>query len=630
MNAKKNVVVITLGLALTHLALAQTNIPATDQPADVVASNQTPGTVVATGNQFFEAVSNPPADVAMTNQPVTPPENTGATVTTASSNVVTTTVSNEVTTATTTNEPAATAETNQVATPSETNSTTSASAVTNSETATNTAAVAPVTTIPLIQFQDVPITTAIENLARQANINYLLDPKINYGQPDEKGQIRPEPTLSIRWENVTAEQALLALLDNYDLQLTQDPKTKIGRISIKEPGALPPLITRVVQLKYTSVSNMEVAVVSTFTDRRSKVVADNRTSQLVIVATDREQTAVDTLVEELDKPTKQVLIETRLIEVSSTPSTAKGINWQGTLAAQHVSFGNNLLQKASPLSEAPGYGTNGFLNGLLGSGGVAGQLTSPGVIANTASGFGGVGFLNADGISAVLSFLNQDADAQVIATPRVVTLDNETAHIEVTRASPIFNNTAGTQGSPGGSTVTYTNLGTILDVTPHISANDYISLQVAPEVSDVFDTVTRTIAGSISQADEYDFRKVNTHVLIPNSDTLVMGGFIKNNTANSYTKVPFMGDIPVLGYAFRSESKSLQKDNLLIFITPTIVNDTDFQPATTGFFKSSPNGPVQPMNAQKAWNSAKPHDWSNPKNTDPYLKNIDQNSAESQ
>jgi len=320
------------------------------------------------------------------------------------------------------------------------------------------------------------------------------------------------------------------------------------------------------------------------------------------------------------------------MEVSSSPSTAKGIDWAGTLAAQHVGFGNNLLQTATPASAAPGFGTgtNGGVGNLLGLGGVAGQLTSPGVIATTAQGFGSMGFLNADGVSAVLSFLNQDSDAQVIATPRVVTLDNETAHIEVTRGVPIFNNTAGTQGSPGGSSVTYTNLGTILDVTPHISANDYIWLNVAPEVSSVFDTVTRTVAGQVSQADEYDSRRVTTQVLIPNSNTLVMGGFIKDNTKNIYTKVPFLGDIPVLGLAFRHENKSLDKDNLLIFITPTIVKDTDFQPSTTGFLKSSPMGPGKPMNAQSAWNSAKPHDWSNPSNTDPYLNTINHNSADSE
>jgi type II secretory pathway component GspD/PulD (secretin) len=145
----------------------------------------------------------------------------------------------------------------------------------------------------------------------------------------------------------------------------------------------------------------------------------------------------------------------------------------------------------------------------------------------------------------------------------------------------------------------------------------------------VFDTVTRIVAGVENQADEYDVRKVNTQVLIPNSNTLVMGGFIRDNTKNIYTKVPIMGDIPILGLAFRSESKGLDKDNLLIFITPTIVQDTDFQPTTTKFLQSNSLGPKSPMNARSAWNSAKPHDWSNPKNTDTYLNDIEQSTAAS-
>ena len=145
-----------------------------------------------------------------------------------------------------TNAPAMTATNTESSTAESTNET--------AGTATN----APVNVLP-IQFQDVPITTAIENLARLAGINYLLDPKIGYNQPDQNGQVKPEPTISVRWENVSARQALLAVLDNYNLQLTEDPKTKIGRISIKNPNAPPPLITRVIQLKYASVSNMEVS-----------------------------------------------------------------------------------------------------------------------------------------------------------------------------------------------------------------------------------------------------------------------------------------------------------------------------------------------------------------------------------
>lgn len=473
-----------------------------------------------------------------------------------------------------------------------------------------------------IQLQDVPITTAIESLAHQAGINYLLDPKIGYGQPDKNGQIKTEPTLSIRWEHVTYEQALLALLDNYDLQLIEDKKTGIARITTKDPGAPPALVTRVVQLKYTGTSNMVEAVQSVFTDKRSRVLPDTRTSQLVVVGTQQEQDAVDMLIGELDKPTRQVLIETKLVEVSSNPSTKKGIDWSGTLSAQGVRFGNN-VNEAGRYSTSYNTTTITTQNAsttntstLLQLAYSAPQaLTSPGILVDTMRGFNpSTAFLDADGVSAVLSFLNSSADAQVMSTPRVVTLDNEMAMIQVTRGYPVFNVTASTAGvSTGSSTVAYTNVGTILYVTPRISANDYIYLKVLPEVSSFFGTVSKTIAGAVFQADEFDTRRVDTQVLIPNGNTLVLGGLVKDSPQANYTKVPILGDIPVLGYAFRSESKSLDKDNLLIFITPTIVKDSDFKPTTTDFLDSQPNAMKEPMNPHTWWDSSKPRgDWSNP------------------
>jgi len=474
--------------------------------------------------------------------------------------------------------------------------------------------------IPLIQFQDVPLTTAIENLARQAGINYLLDPKIGYGQPDANGQVKAEPTLSIRWENITAEHALLALLDNYGLQLVPSPQTKIVRITTKDPSAPPPLITRVVQLKYSSTSNMVDSIVAALTDKRSRVLPDTRTSQLVVVATEPEQEAVDTLVNELDKPTRQVLIETKLVEISSNPSTTKGIDWSGTLAAQNFSVGNGSTFLVQPTAAVPG--TETTVNGVTTISGaqpaqpglLSGILGNPGILANSADGLNpSTMFLNADGVHAVLSFLNSSSDAQVISTPRVVTLDNEMATISVTRAFPIINVTAGTANTSGGSSITYSNIGTILQVTPRISANDYIWLKVIPDVSSFFGTVTKTIQGAIFQADEFDVRHIDTQVLIPNANTLVMGGLVKDSPQASYTKVPFLGDIPVLGYAFRSENKSLDKDNLLIFITPTIVKDSDYTPTATDFLKSRPNVMKSPLNPHTWWDSSQPRgDWSNP------------------
>jgi type II secretory pathway component GspD/PulD (secretin) len=478
--------------------------------------------------------------------------------------------------------------------------------------------------IPLIVMDEVPLTDAIKNLARQANLNYMLDPKIPYGSIGANGLTNPQPSVSLRWENLTADQALGAVLNNYNLTIVPDLKTKISRITVKDPAAPEPLVTKIIQLKYSDPTNIVVSIQSVLLDKRSRVIADVRTSQLVLVATEKEVVAADELVARLDTQTKEVLIEAKLVELSKNPISSKGLDWSGTLQAQKFTFGNNVNggQSGNPYSQTlvqtPGLGyfgtpptgavaTNGILNTV--TYGANNLVTSPGLLVDTARGLNPTtAFLNADGVSAVLSFLNSEADAKVLSTPRAVTLDNQEATLSVTTAQPIFATTAGTQGSPGGSQVTYTNLGTILRVTPRISANDTINLKVVPEVSDVGGTVTKTVAGTINQADFYDVRKIETRVLIPSGNTLVMGGLLSDASTKGNTKVPILGDIPVLGWAFRSENKSQNKKNLIIFVTPTIVHDEDFQPTQTDFLKTKDtDGPKVKFGAM---DRADPQDWS--------------------
>ena len=107
---------------------------------------------------------------------------------------------------------------------------------------------------------------------------------------------------------------------------------------------------------------------------------------------------------------------------------------------------------------------------------------------------------------------------------------------------------------------------------------------------------------------------METQVLIPNSNTLVLGGLVQDNPKGTYTKVPLLGDIPGLGFMFRSEDKELNKDNLLIFITPTIVKDNDFQPSNSGeFLNSKPIALKETMDPSKGWDSAqRAGDWTDP------------------
>jgi type II secretory pathway component GspD/PulD (secretin) len=477
--------------------------------------------------------------------------------------------------------------------------------------------------IPLIVMDDVPLTDAIKNLARQAGLNYILDPKVSFGSIGPDGKAVPQPNVSIRWENVSAAQALNALLGTYNLQLVEDPKSKIARVTVKDPAAPDPLVTKVIQLKWASPTNIIVALQNSLADKRSKVIADVRTSQLVIVATDKEVLDMEQLVEKLDTQTKQVLIEARLLETSMSPSTSKGIDWGGTLAAQHFSFGNNALPGTAPTPASTVATASGPVTTPASPGTIGGILNDPKMLLSLSKGSvfnPAMAFLNADGVSAVLSFLNRYADAKVISTPRTVTLDNEPARIEVTRASPIINITPGTVQVAGGSSIQYTNLGVILNVTPRISANNYVNLKVIPEVSRVFDTVKKLVSVGTGtgtyEADEYDIRRIETRVMIPSGNTLVLGGLVQDDIRTGNTKVPVLGDIPGIGALFRSDSKSRQKSNLMVFLTPTIITDDDYQPTSTEFMKS----PVPAHDSLEpdwtAWDSGKPRDWSQPEQVD--------------
>jgi type IV pilus assembly protein PilQ len=441
-------------------------------------------------------------------------------------------------------------------------------------------------TVPLIVIDDVPLTDAIRNLARQSNLNFQFDPRVTTSN---------QPNVSIRFENVSAHEALQAVLDNYSLALVKEPKSKIARITIKDPKAEDPLVAKIVQLKYSEPSNL-VSIVKTTLSPRSSVIADPRTSQLIINTTEKELDGVLNLINTLDSPTKQVLIEAKLIETSKNPTTIKGIDWSGTLEAQKFAIGNN--QQSAPVGA--GLSDNKPLSGAF-----------PKLMLDTAKGFNpATAFLDADGASAVLSFLNKDTDTEVVATPRAVTLDNQTATLSVTRAFPIFQITPGSANSPAGASVTYTNLGAILNVTPRIAADNNISLRVIPEVSNIDGVDAQTLNGEVNTANIYAIRKIDTSVMIPSGNTLVMGGMVNDTRTKSYVKVPVLGDIPFVGLAFRHESKVRNKQNLLIFITPTIVDDGDYQANTAGrvFLQSRPLESPEPK--ETAWDSGKPKDWS--------------------
>ncbi len=454
-----------------------------------------------------------------------------------------------------------------------------------------------------LKYDDMDLVDLIKSLALQAEINVLFDPKLTQVLRAPDGTVLPAPKVpAFRMTNVTARQALEAILANSNLLMAHDPKSNTYRVSPKDTTSVEPLVTKIIDLKYTSPTNL-VAVFAPATgilSARAKVIPDLRGQRLIVSATEREWTLISEVIEKLDTPTLQVLIEARILESSRSPQSLKGVDWTGTLQNQQITFGNGNLTGTSvtgrpgatstTTTELPGGRT--LTSSTTAPSTLTETLTStiggivPGFTASTRDGISpAVGFLNADGLRATLSFLNSDAETEVISTPRSVMMDGQTAKLQVTRAFPIFTTTPGSANVPATTAITYTNLGTILEVSPRIAANSNIALKVVPEVSNIDSKDRQTIAGQINEANVYAIRRIETQVMVPSGSTLVMGGLITDNVNKSYTKVPILGDLPVLGWAFRKEAKTRNKANLLIFVTPTIIQADHFQSPSADFLQ---------------------------------------------
>ncbi len=505
----------------------------------------------------------------------------------------------------------------------------------------------------IVNFDEVDLPEAVRALARQAGLNIQFDPKLWIGVD---GKPLPPPTVTVKWRDVTALQALQALLDNWGLQMLRDPKTPIVRITIKNPAELEPLEQKVIQLQYSNPTNIYVEL-TPLLSKRSMVIPDTRTHQLIIMASEKEMPQIEALIEKLDTATRQVLIEAKIVETTKDITSAKGVDWTGTLANQHVSFGNGLTGNGLLTPIGNGVSQTGSISGnatppVAGAVAPGGRpLSSPstlfsnvtstvtGITGSTATGGGfslntargispATAFLNADGVQAVLSFLNTDADTRSIALPRTVALDGVPTEIMVVQNIPIFVETQ-SSGAPGTAplaTVTpqynllvggvnLTEVGVKLSVTPRIAGPTNVLLELKPEISSKdAQEASSTLSGLVSTSPIFDRRFMNTTASVPSGYTLVIGGMDQDNVNRNLTKVPFLGDLPGLGNLFRSNAKTHQRDNILIFVTPTIIAAEDFQLTPSQFEQTRNDIEDMPMET-KPWDTSEPYDWTKPKDS---------------
>src|SRR5437762_5567954 len=411
------------------------------------------------------------------------------------------------------------------------------------------------------EFQGDDVGQVLRLLARQAKVNMVVSDAVT-------------GTVTMRLEDVTALQAISIIVKAKGLFM--DKIDTVYYIKTAAERTAEPTESDSYQFCYARAKDISPLVASQLASHDPPQI-DERTNTLFFRETRSNIENIRKMLVQIDKPTKQVMIEARLVEVSADPVQAYGINWAGTVGSASspktfqygapttsTSTTDPTTGKTTTNSTFTG-GTAPFALGNPGSKNFFGSLTK--------LAFGQFAILSVPQFSATLQALNEDADAEFLANPRVVTADNQQAKIEVVRNQPIpqlnFNEQTATAVFGGFQDKTFGNK---LVVRPSVNKDNFITLSVKPEISNKVGDQPFDFQGAHVTSPIIDTRSLDSNVLIKSGDTLAIGGLLSDQVSKARTKVPVLGDIPFLGYAFQSHDNERHKRNLLIFVTPSIID----------------------------------------------------------
>jgi general secretion pathway protein D len=300
-------------------------------------------------------------------------------------------------------------------------------------------------------------------------------------------------------------------------------------------------------------------------DKSVTIWAEPQTNALVISAPPKVMRSVNGIVDRLDIRRAQVLVEAILVEMSFDKARDLGINW---LIAETDANGNS-LPAGGFISPIAGVGAGEILQGIIDPDSISGLPT--GLTA-------GLGEIVENGTSwaALIRAIDGIGNTNIIATPSIVTLDNEEAEIKVAQEVPFITGQYTNQGIGGGNgtvnpftTVQREEVGNILKITPQINEGSSVLLKIAQEAS--------SIAASSQQVSNTDLitnkRTITTNVMVEDGGIIVLGGLIEDQVRESRSQIPFLGSIPLLGELFKTRSVDKVKSNLMVFIRPRILRD---------------------------------------------------------
>ncbi len=419
-----------------------------------------------------------------------------------------------------------------------------------------------------LNFQDIEIRAVLQLIADFTELNLVASDTV-------QGRI------TLRLQNVPWDQALELVLKTKGLD-----KRQVGNVLMVAPAAeiaererqeieankqiaeLAPLQTEFIRIRYAQAANVVNLLAAgseeggSLVSGRGSVIVDERTNSLIVTDTASKLGEIRNLIDRVDIPIRQVMIEARIVIAQSDASRSLGIQWGGayldigdddvTSVAGDldnvVSLNNDVTQGNPPTVNFPG--------ALLVDLGVAG-----------ASGSFAVGYTSNDlFLAAELSALESSGTGEVVSQPKVITGDKQQASIKSGTEVPFQQSSAN-----GETTVAFKEAVLALDVTPNITPDDRILLDLVINQDSVGELVPSGTGGAIPSIDT---TQLTTQVLVGNGETVVLGGVFRTEDIQSVTKVPFFADIPYVGNLFKSTNYEASKTETLIFITPRILAET--------------------------------------------------------
>ncbi|MBI4026486.1 MAG: hypothetical protein HY360_15985 [Verrucomicrobia bacterium] len=407
----------------------------------------------------------------------------------------------------------------------------------------------------VLDFKDVELRDILQLMAKQLGKSLIL--------PDDvKGKI------TARLVEVPVEKAMKILLESKGYSLSEEDG--VLRIKSKVSISEEPTVSEVYQFANAPAKEAKATVDKLLTKSGNSQL-DERSNTLILtdVPTNLKK-VLEIIKSTLDSPIKQVMIEARLLETQRNPTLNLGMQWSSSFSST--------MTPASGVVTYDGQNGFGWEQVRSAQSQVYSQTqTTGGTIPGTFSANVPIlGIMTMPTLTATLNLLMADTETELLGNPKIITADNKEAKITIAEDEPIpsfgFNSATATFGIQG---FTPTPIGNILTVTPHVNREDFITMDIEPEVSSrgadrTFPLNSSTAGGSVS-IPVISRRTLKTRVTLKDGHTLALGGLLAESAVRNYNKVPVLGDLPLVGELFSNRSYSKLKRNLLIFITPTVI-----------------------------------------------------------